>query len=182
MRVVAVSGGFDPLQVGHVRYFQEAKKLGDYLTVILNTDDWLMKKKGYVFMPYEEREEILLALECVDEVVPQLDTDETVCYSLEIYKPDIFAKGGDQNYGNIPELKTCLENGIELIFEVGGDKIASSSDYVKNAVQAYMVVAFRDWMKRQGVSYIDTKDGLHSDNRAKRSSDSGDNMGNCEAE
>lgn len=131
MRIVAVSGGFDPVTIGHIRYFKEAKALGDWLMVILNRDDWLTDKKGYVFMPYEEREEILLAIKYVDEVVPQIDVDDTVCYSLEIYKPDVFAKGGDRTAHNVPEVQTCVENGIELVFGVGGPKVQSSSDLVE---------------------------------------------------
>ena len=135
-RWVAVSGGFDPIHVGHIRYFKAARELGDRLMVILNRDDWLMAKKGYVAMPYKEREEILLALRYVDEVVPQIDVDDTVCYSLEIYKPDIFAKGGDRTQANVPELQTCIENGIEIIFGVGGDKADSSSDVAERIASA----------------------------------------------
>lgn len=127
-RWVAVSGGFCPIHVGHIRYFKAARELGDRLMVILNTDEWLMEKKGYVAIPYIEREEILLAIRYVDEVVPQIDTDETVCYSLEVYKPDIFAKGGDRTAANVPELHTCIENGIDMVFGVGGDKADSSTN------------------------------------------------------
>ena len=98
--------------------------------VILNRDDWLLAKKGFVFMPYAEREELLLAIRYVDEVVPQIDVDDTVCYSLEIYKPDIFAKGGDRTQENVPELTTCIENGIQPVFGVGGDKFESSTELI----------------------------------------------------
>jgi len=131
MKIVAVSGGFDPIHVGHIRYFKAAKELGDYLMVILNRDDWLIEKKGYKVMSYEDREEIILAIRYVDEVVPQIDVDDTVCYSLEVYKPDIFAKGGDRTQENIPELTTCIENGIELAFDVGGGKAQSSSNLIE---------------------------------------------------
>jgi D-beta-D-heptose 7-phosphate kinase/D-beta-D-heptose 1-phosphate adenosyltransferase len=131
--IVAASGGFDPLHVGHVRYLKAAKELGDQLIVILNTDEWLVKKKGYVFMKYEEREEILLALECVDKVVPQVDLDETVNMSLIKYIPHIFAKGGDRTADNIPELDTCKKLGIKTVFGVGGNKAQSSSELVKKS-------------------------------------------------
>lgn len=93
--VVAVSGGFDPLHPGHIRLFEEAKKLGDELVVILNNDHWLRKKKSYVFMPQQERKEILEALRVVDRVVltehPEDPTDMSVCADLERIRPDVFA-------------------------------------------------------------------------------------------
>lgn len=132
---VAVSGGFDPLHVGHVRMLKEAKKYGDYLTVILNDDAWLMRKKGYVFMKEQERAEILEALECVDEVYIHHGKDDTVCDALEMMCPDIFANGGDRRSElDIPEYKVCEENDIRMVFGVGGDKIQSSSELVANVV------------------------------------------------
>ena len=134
-RWVAVSGGFDCLHVGHLSYFEEARKLGDRLFVILNTDDWLMKKKGYVFMPYEERAELIQALECVSLVEPQIDDDMTVVRSLELYKPAIFAKGGDRVETNTPEFETCKELGIEVVFGVGGTKELSSSTLLEDVAE-----------------------------------------------
>ena len=129
--VVAVSGGFDPVHIGHIRYLKEAKKLGDKLLVILNTDDFLIRKKGKPFMVFAERKEILEAIRWVDEVVPSVDNDQTVCQSLRQYKPDIFAKGGDRTISNIPEKDTCTELGIKMVFGVGGTKIQSSSWLIK---------------------------------------------------
>lgn len=126
-----VSGGFDPLHKGHVRYLKEAKKLGDVLFVILNSDKFLIKKKGYNFMSFAERKEILEELKCVDSVVKCIDKDQTVCETLKLWKPDIFAKGGDRFYNNVPERHVCKELGIEMIFNVGGGKIQSSSDLVE---------------------------------------------------
>jgi glycerol-3-phosphate cytidylyltransferase len=131
--VVAVSGGFDPVHIGHIRYLKEAKKLGDKLLVILNTDDFLIRKKGKPFMVFTERKEILEAIRWVDEVVPSVDNDQTVCQSLRYYKPDIFAKGGDRTISNIPEKDTCTEIGIKMVFGVGGTKIQSSSWLIKGA-------------------------------------------------
>lgn len=125
--VVAVSGGFDPVHIGHIRYLKEAKKLGDKLLVILNSDDFLIRKKGKPFMVFAERKEILEAIRWVDEVVPSVDNDQTVCQSLRCYQPDIFAKGGDRTMSNIPEKDTCTELGIKMVFGVGGAKIQSSS-------------------------------------------------------
>jgi len=123
---VAVSGGFDPVHIGHIRLFREASKLGS-LTVILNTDDFLMKKKGFVFMPLEERREIIQSIRYVDKVVISTDKDMTVCDTLTWLKPDIFANGGDRVEGNTPEYEVCKRLGIEMVFGVGGDKVQSSS-------------------------------------------------------
>jgi len=130
--IVAVSGGFDPIHVGHVRLFQSAKKFGDKLVVILNNDNWLMEKKGYVFMSQKEREEILTALKCVDEVVAtshkKNPKDMSVCETLEKIKPDIFANGGDRTLKNIPETDVCKKINCKMVFNVGrGGKIQSSS-------------------------------------------------------
>lgn len=134
--VVAVSGGFDPVHVGHVRLFQKAKKLGDKLVVILNNDNWLMAKKGYVFMPQKERKEVLEALAYVDEVVltkhPKNPKDMSVCEELFEIKPDIFANGGDRKLNNIPEVDVCNKIGCKMVFNIGnGGKIQSSSWLVK---------------------------------------------------
>ncbi|MDO8474490.1 MAG: HAD-IIB family hydrolase [bacterium] len=130
--IVSVSGGFDPLHIGHVRLFQEAKKLGDKLVVILNNDNWLKKKKGYAFMPQEERKEIIKALAVVDEVMitnhPINPKDMSVCAELAFLKPHIFANGGDRTLKNIPEVETCEKIGCKMVFSVGqGGKIQSSS-------------------------------------------------------
>ncbi len=130
MIVVAASGGFDPLHVGHVEYLEHAKSLGDKLVVIVNTDDFLLRKKGYAFMPLEERMKIVQALKCVDEVVACIDKDQSVCETLRMLKPNIFAKGGDRNIGNIPEAVVCSEVGITIVDGLGA-KIQSSSDLVK---------------------------------------------------
>ncbi|MBS3139752.1 adenylyltransferase/cytidyltransferase family protein [Candidatus Woesearchaeota archaeon] len=129
--VVAVSGGFDPLHIGHVRMFQEAKKAGDKLIVIVNNDHWLRKKKGKEFMPEEERAEVIKALGCVDEVIltkhSENPQDLSVCESLREIKPDIFANGGDRKEDNTPESQVCSELGIKMIFNIGGGKVQSSS-------------------------------------------------------
>ena len=130
--IVAVSGGMDPLHIGHIRLFQQAKKLGDKLVVILNNDNWLKKKKSNVFMPQEERKEIIQALGCVDEVIltshPENPEDMSVCAELKKISPDIFANGGDRKEGNIPEDKICNQIGCKMVFNVGdGGKIQSSS-------------------------------------------------------
>ena len=101
--VVAVSGGFDPLHIGHVRLFERAKALGDRLVVILNTDNWIQAKKQHGFMPAKERKEIIEALKPVDAVMltrhrrPKTPREMGVWKELAILRPDIFANGGDRN-------------------------------------------------------------------------------------
>ncbi len=135
--VVAVSGGFDPIHIGHVRMFNEAKKLGDKLVVILNNDNWLKKKKGGAFMPEAERKEIIKALSSVDDVLItshlENPNDMSVCHELQMLKPDIFANGGDRkNEADIPEAVVCKTHGIEMVFNVGkGGKVQSSSWLLK---------------------------------------------------
>lgn len=126
-KLVTVSGGFDPIHVGHVRMILEAGSLGDVI-IIANSDAWLMRKKGYVFMPYEERQEILYAIKGVVDVVEAFDDDNTVCKSLEKIRPDIFANGGDRKEGTVPEYKLCEKLNIKMMFGIGGrDKPQSSS-------------------------------------------------------
>lgn len=132
--IVAASGGFDPLHVGHIDYLEKAKKLGTKLVVILNTDEFLIRKKGYVFMSFEERMQIVAALRCVDEVVRCIDSDDTVCETLRVIRPHIFAKGGDRllSRGNIPEVDVCKEIGCTIVDGLG-KKIQSSRSLVDRA-------------------------------------------------
>ncbi len=130
-KIIAVSGGFDPVHVGHVRMIQEAARHGD-VVVIANSDDWLMRKKGYVFMPFDERREILLAFKGVTYVTQAEDNDDTVCDSLLSLRPDVFANGGDRKGDNVPEVALCKELGIEMMWNCGGGKIQSSSELVAN--------------------------------------------------
>ncbi len=131
-KIVTVSGGFDPIHVGHVRMFQEAAALGDELIVILNNDNWLMKKKGFVFMPQDQRKEIIEAIAGVTHVVftkhePDC-TDMSVCQALREIQPHVFANGGDRFADNIPEAILARELDIELVFHIGqGGKVQSSS-------------------------------------------------------
>ncbi|MEK7062913.1 MAG: adenylyltransferase/cytidyltransferase family protein [Patescibacteria group bacterium] len=138
--VVAVSGGFDPLHVGHIRMMQEAKKLGHKLVVILNNDNWVQTKKGCVFMNQKERKELIESIGCVDEVVltshAKGTKDMSVCGTLKKVKPHIFANGGDRKFDNIPEVPVCKKLGCKMVFNLGkGGKVQSSSwlltDYLK---------------------------------------------------
>jgi len=141
--VVAVSGGFDPLHVGHIRYFKAAKALGDKLIVIINNDNWLRLKKGYVFMDENQRKEIIESVKWVDEVViseHQPGTqDISITHMLLKIKPNIFAKGGDRNPEEVPipgsEPEACAQIGCKIIYNVGdGGKIESSSGLVRRAM------------------------------------------------
>ena len=131
---VAVSGGFDPVHIGHVELMERAKKLGDRLVVIINNDNWLVAKKGFAFMAENERAAIIKALRHVDDVMitnhPASPTDMSVCAELEELRPNIFANGGDRKHDNIPEYQLCDKLGIKMVFNLG-DKIQSSSELVK---------------------------------------------------
>ena len=125
--VVAVSGYFDPLHVGHLDYFSLARELGDKLVVIVNNDHQCALKKGKAFMPEADRVKIIQSLEEVDEAFLSLDTDRSDCESLARIKPDIFANGGDRNLTEIPETKVMEKYNIKMVDGLG-DKIRSSSD------------------------------------------------------
>lgn len=129
---VAVSGGFDPLHLGHLRHMQLAKKLGDYLIVMINPDRDMIRKKGYCFMPLEQRLEIIKELRCVDEVVVIIDEDGSCAETLKRVHPDIFAKGGDRVPETMPpnEIEACCEIGCKIVYGVG-EKLDSSSSLVR---------------------------------------------------
>jgi len=131
-KIVCVSGYFDPIHVGHLEYFKKSKKIGTTLMVIINNDKQAILKKGKPFMPVDERVKIIKELRCVDIVVKSIDTDRTVCKTLETVepKPDYFCNGGDQNNHTIPETEVCNKRGIELR-DGFGNKIQSSSWLIK---------------------------------------------------
>jgi|TARA_B110000902_G_scaffold141274_1_gene163128 cytidyltransferase-like protein len=125
-KVVAVSGYFDPIHVGHLDYLEMSKKLGDKLVVIVNNNNQCVLKKGKPFMDEDDRVRIVKSLSIVDEVFLSIDTDKTVCKSLEAIKPDVFANGGDRATSEVPESLICDKYSIEMIDGLG-DKIRSSS-------------------------------------------------------
>lgn len=126
MRIVAASGYFNPLHKGHVEYLERAKTLGDTLIVIVNSDLQVSLKGSTEFMEEQERLMIVRSLRCVDMAILAVDKDPTVCESLKIIRPHIFAKGGDRYTYEIPESKICRELGIAIVDGLG-DKVQSSS-------------------------------------------------------
>ena len=127
MKVVAISGYFDPIHVGHLEYINKAKKLGDKLVVIVNNNYQCELKKGKPFMDEKDRVTIVSSIKNVDEVFLSIDEDKTVCATLQKIKPDIFANGGDRKNYEIPESVICKKYDIKIIDGLG-DKIRSSSD------------------------------------------------------
>ena len=125
--IVAVSGYFDPLHVGHLEYFQLAKQLGDKLYVIVNNDVQAVLKKQTSFMNENDRLEIIKSLSIVDNALLSIDQDKSVSKTLEKIKPDIFGNGGDQIKGSIIEEETCIRNNIKIVDQLG-KKIRSSSE------------------------------------------------------
>ena len=138
-KIVITSGYFNPLHIGHINLFREAKKLGGILVVIVNNDEQVKLKGSTPFMPQEERVEIIKALKYIDDVILAVDKDRSVAESLRLIAekyPDaelFFAKGGDRNADNIPESEKqiCQKYNIKIVNNVGGDKVQSSSWLLK---------------------------------------------------
>ena len=135
MKVVLVTGGFDPLHSGHIEYFKAAKQLGDKLVVGLNSDEWLTRKKGQPFMPIHERDKIISSLSMVDKVVHYPDADgssKNTITGVRAMYPDatiVFANGGDRTKENIPEMD-LVDDKLEFAFGVGGDNKMNSSSWI----------------------------------------------------
>jgi len=133
--VIIVSGGFDPVHKGHIRMFREAANLGHQVIIGLNSDEWLTRKKGKPFMKWEERAEILESCKFVTQVLSMDDTDDTASDIIKqvanLYKNQdmniYFANGGDRKKGNVPELDTCKNLNVVMLWGIGGGKIQSSS-------------------------------------------------------
>lgn len=135
MKIVLVTGGFDPLHSGHIRYFEEARKLGDRLIVGINSDAWLTRKKGRPFMRWDDRLSVIRGLKCVDGTVQFNDDDGTAKDAIRKvrlnYPSDtiIFANGGDRTDKNIPEMD-IKDNDLKFVFGVGGENKMNSSSWI----------------------------------------------------
>ena len=136
--MIILSGGFDPIHKGHIRMFKEAS-LNGMVVAGLNSDEWLIRKKGKFFMPFVERKEILESIKYIDLVKSFDDSDDTACnliHKIDIEFSDkyniFFGNGGDRTNQTTPEIKFCNDNNIDLIWGLGGGKIQSSSELLKN--------------------------------------------------
>ena len=157
--IVILSGGFDPVHIGHIRMFREASQLGHYVIIGLNSDEWLTRKKGKPFMQWEERKEVIESMRYVNQVLPFDDSDDTASDIIKkvanhywdnnefwewdsaetsaagflTYYNIYFANGEDRGEGNVPEVDVCKKLDVEMLWGIGGGKIQSSSDLIKNA-------------------------------------------------
>lgn len=134
MKISVVSGGFDPIHSGHIEYLKAASKFGSKLIVALNSDEWLINKKGKFFMPFNERKAIIENLKMVDKVISFEDDKQGSCINAlldlkKIYPKDeiIFCNGGDRIKSNIPEMSV---KDIKFKFSVGGDDKKNSSSWI----------------------------------------------------
>ena len=132
-KIVATSGGFDPIHPGHISCIIESKRYGDTLVVIVNGDAFLTAKKGRPFQNLETRSLIVSGIAGVDYVVPfEIKGDQTVSRALAALEPHVFTKGGDRvDKASLPEWETCKNHRIKIIFGVGEDKKWSSSWFLK---------------------------------------------------
>ena len=137
-KVSLVTGGFDPIHSGHIRYFERAKDLSNNLVVGLNGDPWLKRKKGQYFQCWTERADIIRHLDMVDAVISWDDGDDSakgaIAKCLEIADKVVFCNGGDRGKENTPEVMGYGENNrVEFVYGVGGtDKLNSSSWILHN--------------------------------------------------
>ena len=134
-KVSLVTGGFDPIHSGHIRYFERAKDLSNYLVVGLNGDPWLPRKKGQYFQSWTERADIIRHLNMVDAVISWDDSDDSalgaIAKCLDISEKVIFCNGGDRTKTNIPEQKGYDDDPrVEFKYGIGGDDKMNSSSWI----------------------------------------------------
>ena len=133
--IIVVSGGFYPLHSGHINMFKQAQQFGT-VWAIVNTDEWLQRKKGYNLLSYDERELIVKSNRYVSKVIKGMDDNDNVVRNLQyLYKDKVhfaFANGGDRVPSSTPEMAYCLEHNIPMLFNIGGTKTKSSSKIVRN--------------------------------------------------
>jgi cytidyltransferase-like protein len=143
MKIVIISGYFNPIHSGHVDYIQSAKKLGDKLIVIVNNDKQVILKGSVPFQDEEERKKIVSNIKGVDHAVISIDKDATVCESIRqeyynyyndyFFDSMIFCNGGDRKEGGVPEDILEEQFGIQMVYNVGGEKTQSSSSLIEAA-------------------------------------------------
>jgi cytidyltransferase-like protein len=145
MRVIVISGYFNPIHSGHIDYIKSAKQRGDVLVVIVNNDNQVELKGSVPFQNENERFKIVNNIKGVDRTVLSIDEDSTVCESLRMvyktYENDpffhqmFFCNGGDRKEGGVPEDILTEELGINMLYNIGGEKVQSSSELIKNAAK-----------------------------------------------
>ena len=143
MRVVVISGFFNPLHIGHIDYISAARNLGDFLIVIVNSDDQVKIKGSVPFMNQDDRLRIIRNIKGVDRAVIAIDEDGSVCKTIReefkrlqndpFFEEMVFANGGDRKEGGVPEDVLEEELGVRMIYNAGGDKVQSSSNLIIKA-------------------------------------------------
>ncbi len=138
MNIGIISGYFTILHKGHIQYMEEARKLCDLLIVIVNNDKQQINKKGILIHPSKDIQYIIKQFRCVDDVVESIDKSKSVCDTIQMIHDGMspntkifFGNGGDKLSENVPEYKLCNKLGIEMISNIGGGKINSSSDIIE---------------------------------------------------
>jgi cytidyltransferase-like protein len=138
--VLVLSGGFDPLHVGHIRLIQHARDMAALVVVGVNSDEWLTRNKGRVYMKFEERREIVASIRGVTSAVGFEDGDDTavnlikMVHTMSPGAKIAFGNGGDRNALNVPEVEICNDLGVDLVWGLGGDHMQSNSDLVHRAM------------------------------------------------
>ena len=137
--IMILSGGFDPLHVGHIRMIQHARDMAALVVVGINSDDWLERRRSRVITPFDDRCQIVASIRGVTSAVGFDDADDTAVALLKMVcrlSPGAriaFGNGGDRTSTNVPEVETCQELGVDLVWGVGGNKVESSSGVIENA-------------------------------------------------
>jgi D-beta-D-heptose 7-phosphate kinase/D-beta-D-heptose 1-phosphate adenosyltransferase len=135
--LIVTSGGFDPLHTGHLNMLEGAYRMSDWTVAIVNSDEWLIRKKGKFFLPFNDRFRLVLALRVVADAMKGADDDGTVINNLAYLRKKypsvemVFANGGDRLPGNTPEEEWCKEHDVRCVFRVGGPKTSASSELLK---------------------------------------------------
>lgn len=141
-KISIVSGGFDPIHEGHISLLQESSRFSDILIVALNSDSWLKRKKGKPFMTFFSRKIVLESIKYVDYVIGFDDSDDSASHAIEKVRDTYpnatiyFCNGGDRTGENIPETQTCKKYEVIMVFNVGGGKIQSSSNMLKEWIRS----------------------------------------------